>query len=189
LYEFDYRDIDMIKRFIKQKGMTVTKAVNSHGQLCSAIRTVVANDCCWMSEQHVRLMMSTRYQDYLQINDEHLSQITIEFGKQYSAHFGNNAEIDMLENAGLLLFQKSVVTCSDITDGYGDLESCIPFPNGEGLDLVNDIIRYRGEFVWLKEHHALIPFGKQLYSNLVKEMERVFSGRVPGRQIWHTYKN
>ncbi len=169
--------------------MTITKAVNSHGQLCSAIRTAAVNDCCWMSEQHVRHSMSVRYKDYLQINDEHLNQIVIEFGKQYSDRIGNNEYIDMPENAGLLLLKKSVVICSDIMDNYGDLESCIPFPDGEGLDLVNDIIRYRGEFVWLKDHHDMIPFGKQLYSNLVKEMEGVFRGRIPGRQVWHTYKN
>jgi hypothetical protein len=179
----------MIKRFIKQKGMTVTKAINSHGQSCSAIRTFAVNDCCWMSEQYVRQSMSIRYKDYLQINDEHLNQIVIEFRKQYSARFGSNAEVGMSENAGQLFFKTSVVTCSDIMGSHGDLEFCIPFPNGEGLDLVNEIIRYRGEFVWLKDHHDVIPFGKQLYGNLVKEMEGVFRGRIPGRQVWHTYKN
>jgi len=179
----------MIKRFISQKGMTVTRAVNSHGQMCLAIRTATVEDCCWMSEQHVRHLMSQRYKDYLQISDGHLNQIVIEFGKQCNALFGSNEKVDMLENTGIQLLKQSVVTCSDIMEGYGDLEYCIPLPNCEGLDLLNDIILYRGEFVWLKSHYDMIPFGKQLYSNLVREMEEVFRGRVPGRQVWHTYKN
>jgi len=175
----------MIKRFIKQKSITVTQAINSYGELASAAPTRVVNECCWISSQHVRLMRSRQYKDYLKISDPLLYQIQIELEKR-GRTLGT---IDLtVENAGSTMLAESVTTCGEILNHYGHLELCIPFPNNEVAQLTFDLVRYSAEFEWLKKRYHLVPFGKLLYSDLVEKMRVAFSGRIPGRHIWHTYK-
>jgi len=181
----------MIKRFVNQKSVTVTQAINCYGESCNAILTSVVSECCWISLQQVRFVMSQRYQKYLSISDEHLSQIKIEFERLYKACSEYDMGPDFSDNAGSICLNKSIVTCSKILEGTDGFEMCIPDAAMKGInnfDLLADIIRYEGEYKWLNENHKLIPFGIQLRSVLINEMERVFSGRVPGRQVWHTHK-
>lgn len=176
----------MIKRFIKQKGMTVTQAINRYGESSNAIRTRVFEECYWQSAQHFRYQMSVRYQAYLQMSDAHLAQVHIELEKRVDGD--RKVEPVQTENFGVTLLEKSIVTCDHIRGRHGDLEHCIPLPNDGILHLAHDVIVYGGEFQWWKKHHLLIPFGKPLYSDFVKKMEEVFRGRIPGRQAWHRPK-
>lgn len=176
----------MMKRFIKQKGMTVTQAINRYGESCNAIRTRILEECCWQSTQHFRLHMSVRYQDYLQMSDAHLAQVHIELEKWIDKE--PNGEPVQTENFGAILLKKSIVSCGSIRGRHGDLENCIPIPNDEIFRLAHDIITYSGQLQWWKKHRALIPFGKPLYSDFVAELERVFRGRIPARHVWHTHK-
>jgi len=178
----------MIKRFIKRKNMTVTQAINCYGESCAAVRTINLNECCQINAQQVRLTMSRRYQEYLGVSDAHLVQIQIEFEKRYKAMSSENTVFE-IENVGNALLENSIVSCADIIIGHGDLEFCVPFPKQDDPILAADLIKYTPQYDWLKSHYKLIPFGKQLYSNLVKEMGQTFKGKIPGRHIWHTYKD
>lgn len=176
----------MIKRFIKQKGMTVTQAINRYGESCNVIRTRIFEECYWQSTQHFRLHMSVQYQEYLQMSDAHLAQVHIELEKGLNGE--RNVEHVPTENFGVALLEKSIVPCDHIRGRYGNLEHCIPIPNNDIFRLANDVITYGGEFQWWKKHHLLIPFGKLLYSDFIAKMEQVFRGRIPGRHAWHSNK-
>lgn len=175
----------MIKRFIKSKSITVTHAINEYDESCSAIRTSVIDECYWISSQHVRLKMSRTYQEYLRMSDAHVAQIQLELQKRCSGMGESNVDFDG-ENVGNSIMGKSIMSCGKIISAYSDLEFCIPLPNGETIQLAHDLIKYTGEYDWLKNNYKFIPFGKLLYSDLIEKMKAVFNGRIPGKYVWHT---
>ncbi|MBL7858934.1 MAG: hypothetical protein JNM57_14685 [Cyclobacteriaceae bacterium] len=185
----------MIRRKIKQKTITITEAINLYGPFSKAVLATVIAEAEKLARLHYRYYYTLRYQQYLNVSDEHLEQIALELDRRSKSLCGEEFELALSltpgvsGNAALVYFISSDKTIQELKEKYGDFEYCIPTGTTDNFSLFFNLIRYNGTYSWFKTNHRKIPNGKIVLNDLIMEMEQVFTGKLEGRQPWHVLKS